>query len=513
MIDELKKIFQRTIDCKIPEWKKELQQQQEWFFFDCIKPNIGWSLHNDLGINSWMIDHTDVKSILSLIWLWDYARIKPYIDLQMLTVEKPLYIWRTSGTSDGNNGGKDIPITQLSLEYGEQKAIKNTLCSVLFEQWGGFLFKWKALVLSGAFDGKKWYISGIINCHSGYFGDLITYPPKTILAESNRSLKKKIILDDMRKNDILITSIHGVPTRPLELIHFIIQEDRELAKKIFSWITYISIGGGPPLQYKKYYADMFKSLWVTKEIAFTNNHNATEWFFASQQRNLLDTWFHWMVPHIRGNRFWCIEYSIIDFSQPLSKYVWNILFLHQVVPGVEYLLVVLNHRIPVPYIIKDRVIFNDQWEYMVTGRVGMASNIANEHIEQKHILTCLADLHADFPFLSDYMAIAGMELTSDHILIFHWIIESSSLWYIDHQALAGLIHQWFIDHHEQYAGFVARGKIRWCIVTSLPNGGIIEWLKKLGRRHEQSKIPTITDHNYQEIILPIRELIDKKNDI
>lgn len=507
MIDGLKKIFQRAIDCKIPEWKEELQKQQEWFFFDCIKSNIWWLLYNDLGVDLSTIADIDIKSVLSLIWLWDYTRIKPYIDSQSLTIEKPLYIWRTSGTSDGNNGGKDIPITMLSLEYGEQKAIKNTLCSVVFEQWGWFLLKGKALVLSGSFDGERWYISGIINHHSGYFGDLVTYPSKEILAETDRSNKKRIIFQDMCDNDILITSIHGVPTRPLELIDDSIHKDPNRAKKIFAWISYVSIGGWPPLEYKKSYKELFQSIGIEKDIAFTNNHNATEWFFASQQRNFTDLWFHRMRPHIRGNRFGFIEYSRIDFSQPLDRFLSEIILLHEVVPWVEYLQIILNHRIPVPYILKDLVVFNDQWEYLVTGRVGMASNIANEHIEQKHILTCLSDLHDTFPFLSDYMTIAGMELTKDHKLIFHWLIESWSIWLLDNQTLAGLIHQRFIDHHEQYAGFITRGKILWCHVTLVPDGSIIQALKKLGRRHEQSKIPHINDRNYQELILPIRKLI------
>jgi hypothetical protein len=53
----------------------------------------------------------------------------------------------------------------------------------------------------------------------------------------------------------------------------------------------------------------------------------------------------------------------------------------------------------------------------------MASNIANEHIEQKHILECLQSLHKQYPDYSDYFAIAGMELTESNALIFHRIIE------------------------------------------------------------------------------------------
>jgi hypothetical protein len=71
-----------------------------------------------------------------------------------LTLEKPLYIGRTSGTSDGNNGGKDIPITDTSLQIGEFDAISNTLGYVLEHSGVGVLLG-KALFLTGSFDGSR----------------------------------------------------------------------------------------------------------------------------------------------------------------------------------------------------------------------------------------------------------------------------------------------------------------------------------------------------------------------
>ena len=69
----------------------------------------------------------------------------------------------------------------------------------------------------------------------------------------------------------------------------------------------------------------------------------------------------------------------------------------------------------------------------------MASNIANEHIEQKHILDCLSYLHDHFPMISDYHAVTGLEMMDDHKMRLH----------ID--KLSDEVHEWFISHHEQYA--------------------------------------------------------------
>lgn len=507
MISWLKRIVQHAIDCKNPEWVIEMQIQQEWFFHDCISRNIWTWLYNDCKVFPGVEKTLNAEWICKQFWLFDYAKLKSYIDSETLTAEKPLYIGRTSGTSDGNNGGKDIPITKLSLENGEQKAMKNTLCSVVFDYGWRFLVKGRALVLSGWFDGRRWYISGIINHHSGYFGDYLTYPSKEILAESDRSKKKQRILADLRDNDVRISSIHGVPTWPLELLQYIVDEDIELAKKVFAGIAYISIGWWPALDYKKRYKKLFESIGITQDIAFTNNHNATEWFFGSQQRNFTDLDFHRMRPHIRWNWFAYIPLSDYDSTNP-----WNynsIIWIHEVVPGIEYVQIVVNDRIPVPYIVKDIVEFNSDWEYIVTGRIGMASNVANEHIEQKHILECLQSLHDQYPDCSDYFAIAGMEITESNALIFHRIIELKDveMWHLQFLNLPqpliieDFIHNRFIEHHEQYAGFVKRWKIIWVKVRTVWSGQIIQHLKKLGRWHEQSKIPHIGNENYSQIIL------------
>lgn len=516
MISWLKRIVQHAIDCKHPEWVIEMQKQQERFFRDCILRNIGSWLY-DCGISFEIEKILSVRGICKQIWLFDYAKLKPYIDSETLTAEKPLYMGHTSGTSDGNKGGKDVPITKLSLENGEQKAMKNTLCSVVFDFGWRFLVKGRALTLSGWFDGKGWYISGIIKHHSGYFGDLLTYPSKVILAESDRTKKKQYILADLRDNEVKITSIHGVPTWPLELLQYIIKEDIDLARKVFADIAYISIGWWPALDYKKRYKNLFESIGITQEIAFTNNHNATEWFYGSQQRNFTDLDFHWMRPHIRWNWFAYIPLSCFDTMTLWhydTKILWNIIWIHEVVPGVEYVQIVVNDRIPVPYIVKDIVEFNNDWEYIVTWRIGMASNVANEHIEQKHILECLSDLHAKYPECSDFFAIAGMELTESNTLIFHRIIELKDveMWYAkslnlpqshnlpESHIIEDFIHSWFKEHHEQYAGFVIKWKIIWVRARMVWPGQIKQYLQKSGRWHEQSKIPHIGNENYGNII-------------
>lgn len=74
------------------------------------------------------MDYQDIiNSVTKTFGLNYYKDISPYIISGSLTKEPPIYIGRTSGTSDGNNGGKDIPVTATSLDTLERDAIRNTL--------------------------------------------------------------------------------------------------------------------------------------------------------------------------------------------------------------------------------------------------------------------------------------------------------------------------------------------------------------------------------------------------
>ena len=482
----------------------ELAKQQQDFLINCIEDNLGSKIYNNLkltydAVNVWK-GYSPVNLIESMTALLGINQdIVTYIDEGGLTREEPIYIGRTSGTSDGNTGGKNIPITEKSLEMGEKDAMKNTLMLVVKKTGIKNIAFGKAMVMSASFDGKKWYISGIMNHYASLFRKRLLYPPASIIGIANREEKKKAIINDLKSNPIYISSVHGVAARPLEVLTQLKDTDPALAKEVLQHLCYVSIGGGPPLDYKQRYKQLLESLWINQSLCATNNHNATEGFFWSQLRNFDNLDFHWMTPHIWGNWFGYItvsEYNEYIYNQKIP----HVLGLHEVIPHQEYIQITLNHRIPVPYIVKDIVTFNEEGEYLVTGRIGMASNVANEHIEQKHVLECLTDLHVRFPALSDYNAIAGMELDNNHKLTFHRLIESQDPTNNDISTISSRIHEWFIAHHEQYKWFAEKWKIIWCKVKLVWVGEITDHLRKLGKWHEQSKIPHIGNTNYEEII-------------
>ncbi len=488
--------------------KEKIASQQRDFLLDCIYDNLWSKIYDDCWLVSDFYRELDgmsydriVNAIVSKLDLSYYKNISDYIISTWLTKENPLYMGRTSGTSDGNNGGKDIPVTATSLDTLEHDAIWNTLyCVAQYDiKKASKIFTGKALTLTASFDGCKGYISGIMRHGVKSFQNRLLYPLSDINTILDMEEKKEAILMDLQKNKYKISSAHGVPTRSLEVLSYIIDRDTDLAKRLLSNFTYVSIWWWPPLDYKHQYQSLLNRLNIKNNILASNNHNATEWFFGSQLSCFDDLDYHWMVPHIYGNWFGYIKYT--DYLH-MDHYRPTIYTLDTVEQGIDYIQVTLNYRIPVPYIVKDVVRFNSDGGYIVSWRIGMSSNIANEHIEQKHILECLSYLHFIFPRLSDYYAVAGMEMTDDHKLRFHFVIESDDT-NLDTNLISIKIHEWFVSHHEQYSWFVKKWKITWSVVYLIPAWSLIWYLRSIWRWHEQSKIPHVWDTNYKDIISKI----------
>lgn len=181
--------------------------------------------------------------------------------------------------------------------------MRNTLMQVIKKTGIKNIAFGKALVMSASFGGKKGYISGIMNHYAGVFRKRLLYPPSSILSITNREEKKKTIIEDLKTNPLFISSAHGVAARPLEVLTQLKDTDPTLAKEVLQYFCYVSIGGGPPLDYKQRYQELLTSLGLKQRLCASNNHNATEGFFGSQLRDFDNLDFHYMTPYIWGNWF------------------------------------------------------------------------------------------------------------------------------------------------------------------------------------------------------------------
>jgi hypothetical protein len=147
-------------------------------------------------------------------------------------------------------------------------------------------------------------------------------------------------------------------------------------------------------------------------------------------------------------------------------------------------------------------------EYIVTWRYGMASNLFNEHIELPHLLYVFDKLHTDYWYSFDkYNFVAGMQLI-ENTWIFYIIVESHDMWY-DIWIITSLVDRYLWESNDQWKNFRERNKISDIKFVIVEQWWIRKNLIVLGKMHEQSKIPHLSDGNYDQIIAPLLQKIKK----
>lgn len=461
-------------------------------------------------------DEFNLKKYIAQYHFCDYQNhILPFcLANEWITVNQSDLFIKTSGTSDSNSGGKLIPSQWKSFD-NERTWIKRTLACYLKENQLSNIFFTRSFWLTAPFDewSKTWYVSGAMRYANKKFSYTM-FPSNNILAISDWNQKKSKILEELIDKQIFIWSVHWVPTWPLDIIQDLIDYNKWIATKILQKFEYVSVGWWPALDYKKSFQNKLQNLWLSQNIYGSNNHNASEWFLWSQVRNFSNLNYHWMSPVMQTNFFLFVPILYFDSYNTgeigYSDMIMKSHLLHEVEYGIEYIMLFANHRIPRLYNIKDKVIFqkNDNFshhdsilEYNVTWRYGMASNIFNEHIEVEHLFFVIDSLIKDWYQFDRNAFVAGMELIENQ-WIFYIILESNTLSY-DGEELKQKFDLYLSQVNEQWKLFRQRDKIKdlYIIVQSISS--LRKALIDIRKMHEQSKIPHLSDKNFDVIIAPL----------
>lgn len=501
---------------------------QRNIFSHFIKNHLSSPLYQNLWIKQVqardITTSNDIKHIIAQYPFVEYTHIHQLLH-QWTGITQSNYdlCIKTSWTSDAINGGKLIPANRSSLDI-ELSAIRRTLGYYLQENTHSSLFHLPYFSLTAPFDEQKsvGYVSWAIKTYSKTsLRSLLSrqhYPISTYDRSQTYEQNIARIVDEILVRKPYLWSFHGVPTRWLDIIKALIATDRQAASRILSKMEYISIGGGAPQDNKIQFAGMLAELSLQQPLYASNNHNASEWFLAAQARSFVDLSYHWMSPMVHSQFFLFIPYDSfvqyeeahLSYQEMISSYAR---LLHEVQPGIEYLIMFANDRIPRLYNIKDVVIFKDNYsdrdilEYQVVGRYGMSSNVCNEHIEINHIITVLQNI-SQSRMISQHDWIAGMEKCDDNNYIFHIVIEPSQKIYNSSLLReSDSIRQEF-DHrlwlsNEQWTNFRLRKKIADLAIHIVPEWTIRQWLVQQENFHPQSKLPQLHNNNYSLRIKPL----------
>ena len=279
---------------------------------------------------------------------------------------------KSSGTT--NSKSKFIPVSFEALEDCHYKSGKDLLCLYLNNNENSQLFTGKSLRLGGS---KKLYED-----NGSFFGDLsaILIDNMPLWAEfsstpSNRvslmseweSKLKAIINESVHEN---VTSLAGVPSWMLVLLNNVLEETgKENLFEVWENLEVYFHGGVNFSPYKEQY----KNILPRKSFKYYEIYNASEGFFAIQDRNGAD------------DLLLMLDYGIFYEFIPMDQYGTNMqqaIPLSEVEVGKNYAIIITTNSGLWRYKIGDTVRFTSKKPYRikVTGRTKHHINVFGEEL-------------------------------------------------------------------------------------------------------------------------------------
>jgi hypothetical protein len=287
-------------------WKNELLQHQEsflfWQIYKCRK-TVFWQKYNFKEIKN-------IQDFQNNVPIFTYKEFQPRVEY-MLRWERnisypgkiPLFAI-SSGTTWKK--WKYIPLTHEHLKISQMRWWEKLLARYCKENPKTKIFTGKTIVIGWTFiknpyteKNNVWYITAILQKKTPRIWKLFKSPKlKTSVIDDRENKSNKIIQENMIKN---ITWITWQPSRCTQFLYKVldktwksnIHELRPNFEVFFGWWMSVDL-----------YTDTLKELFPNPKFKYRQSYNASEWFFAIQNKNdsddmllLTDNWvFYEFIP-------------------------------------------------------------------------------------------------------------------------------------------------------------------------------------------------------------------------
>ncbi|SNR29150.1 GH3 auxin-responsive promoter [Maribacter sedimenticola] len=279
---------------------------------------------------------------------------------------------KSSGTTNAKS--KFIPVSGEALEDCHYKSSKDLLCLYLNNNENSQLFTGKSLRLGGS---KELYED-----NGSFFGDLsaILIDNMPLWAEYSSTPSNKVSLMSEWESKLMaiihesvqenVTSLAGVPSWMLVLLNKVLQETgKENLFQVWEHLEVYFHGGVNFSPYKEQY----KNILPKSDFNYYEIYNASEGFFAIQDRNNAD------------DLLLMLDYGIFYEFIPMQTYgslQEDVVPLWEVELGVNYAIVITTNSGLWRYKIGDTVRFTSKSPYRikVTGRTKHHINVFGEEL-------------------------------------------------------------------------------------------------------------------------------------
>jgi len=286
---------------------------------------------------------------------------------------KPInWFAKSSGTTSAKS--KFIPVSADSLEDCHYAAGKDLLCMYLNNNENSTLFNGKNLRLGGS---KELYeengttfgdLSAILIDNMPLWAEFSSTPGNKVSLMSDWEYKMQAIVNETINENV--TSLAGVPSWMLVLLNNVLESTGN--KNILDVWPNLEVyfhGGVSFLPY----VDQYKSIIPSKSFKYYEIYNASEGFFAIQDRNQSD------------ELLLMLDYGIFYEFIPMQTHgtpTEVLIPLSQVEKGINYAIVITTNAGLWRYKIGDTILFTSTKPYRikVTGRTKHFINVFGEEL-------------------------------------------------------------------------------------------------------------------------------------
>jgi len=392
---------------------------------------------------------------------------------------------KSSGTTNAKS--KFIPVSDDALEYCHMKAGKDMLCWYINNNPKTQLFTGKGLRLGGSSevyqDNGSYFgdLSAIIIENMPFWADFSSAPSQEVALMSNWETKMDAIIDETINENI--TSLAGVPSWMLVLLNRVLERTgKDNILEVWPNLEVYFHGGVNFNPYREQYKKMIPK----KEFKYYEIYNASEGFFAIQDRN-----------HSK-ELLLMLDYGIFYEFIPMSDYNGEnskTIPLSEVKKDIDYALIITTNGGLWRYLIGDTIRFTslDPYRIKITGRTKHYINVFGEELNIENVEDALKmACEKTSATISDYTVgpifMSGKEKGSHE-----WIIEFNnkpdSMSYFT-EVLDNALKSINSDYEAK----------RYLNMTLMPpkvhqvkQGLFYSWLKKKNKLGGQHKVPRLSN--------------------
>lgn len=429
-----------------------------------------------------------------------YEELEPYIEQTRQGAQNIFwnsnikYFAKSSGTTNAKS--KFIPVSSEALDNNHYKASKDLLCMYLNNNEDSQLFTGKSLRLGGS---KELYEN-----NNTFFGDLsailIDNMPMWAEFSSTPSNKTSLMSDWETKLPAIIkesslenvTSLAGVPSWMMVLLNKTLEENNKTnILEIWPNLEVYFHGGVSFDPYKEQYRNLFPK----SDFKYYEIYNASEGFFALQDRN--DS----------NELLLMLDYGIFYEFIPMDtfgKEDQKVIPLSEVEIGKNYALVITTNSGLWRYLIGDTIRFTslNPFRIKVTGRTKHHINVFGEELMVENTDSALAKTCATLNCeILDY-TVAPIFMEGKEKGAHEWIIEFKK--HPDNienftELLDKNLQQVNSDYEAKRFNNMTLNKL---VLHVAKENLFYNWLKKNDKLGGQHKIPRLSNsRNYLEELL------------